>query len=580
MIDDRIEGALASQELRQALFKDGWTNLNVDEKRESCLQPANYDISVLDECWRVPNGFRPERSVSVVESLRRLHPRERIHYKIHEKDGMVLAPDFSYLFPAEGTWKIPKNFFIRASPKSTEGRMGNFDRLVADGVPKYDEVPAGFEGNLYVLVKPLIFFNRIFPGFAFNQLRAYCRNQCILNDGELVQLINQHGLVKRNGDNIHVRDLEFDNGLLLTADLEGVESDGLIGFRSRKNPDPVDRSVKRMIDWEHYFDPVLAPANGSLQLRKGELYLTQSREWLSMTATHAGVMPDYRTSIMENRAHIAGYFDANMFKGVATLEIPVLDEMVLHHGDPCCAVQFERVRAVPDKEYGGAHMSQKFALLPKPMKLPDPAEIAGKAANEKELIMYVDRAKLFEKEHFNGFHPVNGIDYRKRVLDHYAFGKRGNAKLGTGLESDNSKKQPIAYTVFVNPAEKRLFAYLRASEEAKYAETQLHGKWSIGVGGHVRPGDKVKMPEDPVFASLQREVYGEEITCKGEITEPKLVGYINDDAYKPVDSVHFGLLHVVETNGDVCPNDAEIKEGRMMTFPEFRAYLKDPKYEV
>lgn len=579
-LDDRIKGALASQELRQAFFQDGWTDLAHTPEREERIQPANYDLAVLDECWRVPNGFRPSRGVSVLESLRRLLPRERSHQKIDSTNGLVLAPEFSYLFPAEGVWNVPRNFFIRASPKSTEGRMGNFDRLLGDGVPRYDEVPEGFQGKLYVLVKPLVFFNRVFPGFSFNQLRAYCGNQCVLSDDDLRKLISQHQLVKRNGRDIPVSELEFDNGLLLTADLEGRDSDGLVGFRSRRNPDPIDRRVKRAIDWEPYFEPLLAPKTGDVQLKRGELLLTQSREWLSMTPTHAGVMPDYRTNIMENRAHIAGYFDANKFEGIATLEIPVLDEMVLHHGDPCCAVQYEQVRVVPDKQYGGTHMDQKFALLPKPLKLPNPAEIAGKVANEKELIMYVERARLFGKDYFEGFSPVEGVDFRTRMLENGEFGKRGSAESGIGLEADNSKKQPIGYLVFVNPKEKLIFAYQRASDKEKYAETRLHGKYSIGVGGHVRPSDKEGNPADPIFASLIREVHKEEVKCEGQYGAPKLLGYINDDTFSPVDSVHVGLLYVIETTGNVVPKDEELKEGHMMPFSEFRRIMSDPQHKV
>jgi len=580
-LTDKIEGALASQEIRQAFFQDEWSGLNHTPEREKRIEPANYDIVTEDVCWRVPDGFKPDRGVPVLESLRRLNPRERPQHKISEQNGIVAYKDFSWLFPLEGTWKIPQNFFMRASPKSTEGRMGNLDRLVLDGIPKYDYIPPGFAGKMYVLVKPLAFNNLVFPGFPFNQLRAYCRKRWVLSDEELKMLINQRGLVKRNGVPIPVDELEFDNGLLLTADLTGENSEGVVGFRARSNPEPVDRRKERAIDWEHYFDALMAPRGGELQLKKPHLYLTQSWEWVEMTETHAGVMQYYRPDIMESRSNAAGYFDANKFKGIATLEIPNFNEdFTLHHRSPCCAIEVEQVRSTPDKQYRGKHLDQKFALVPKPMTLPDPAEIAGKVANEKELIMYVDRAKLFGSEYFEGFSSAERVDFYKRVLEHYDFGKRGSAELGTGLESDTSKKQPIAYVVFVNPQDKSVFTYIRASEKENYAETRLYGKLSIGAGGHVRVGDKREMPSEPLRASLHRECHKEEITINGTASEPKLLGYINDDNYSSVDAVHFGLLHVVEVNGTIAPNDAEIKEGRMVPITELRKMLGDKAYNV
>ena len=579
-ITDVVEGALPSQEMRQAFFHEGWTDLKYSEDQERRIQPASYEPSIEDMCWRVPDGFHPEPGVSVLESLRRLNPRERPECKFSDTEGVVANKGFSYLFPLEGNWKLPPNFFIQASPKSTEGRMGNHVRVVADGIGSYDEAPMQFEGKLYALVKPLVFNNRVFPGFSFTQLRAYCKNQSILSDAQLRQLIHQHDLVKHDGEPIPIEKIKIDHGLILTADLEGRNSDGVVGFIARKNPDPVDRSKMRHYDWEPYFDALLAPQTRKYDLKEGDFVLVQSWEWVEMTDTHAGVMDDYRPKLMENRAHIAGYFDAKRFRGVATLEIPVKEGMPLWHRKEMCAVKYESMTAIPDKDYKGAHQNQRFALMPKPMKLPDSAEIAGKVASEKERIMYVDRANLFGKEHFNGFRSAESVDYRSRILEHGDFGIKGSAELGKGLEADNSKKQPIAYTVFVDPEKKEIFAYQRSSDKQSYSETRLFDNWSIGVGGHVRQSDKKENPKDPLHASLIREVHREEVDHVGDRSEPKLVGYINADNARMVDSVHFGMLHVIEMNGTVRPKDAELKTGRMMPISEFRKMMSDERYEV
>jgi dCTP deaminase len=374
-LSDKIEGALASQEMRQAFFTDKWTDLKYSEEEEKRIQPGSYEPVNEGECWRVPDGFVPPPGVTVLEALKQLLPRDRQHYAMSETEGVTTYVGYSYLFPLQGNWNIPDNFFMRSSPKSTEGRMFNFVRLVADGISRYDDVRGPFKGKMYAMVRPLVFNNVIFPGFSQTQLRMYCRRQCVLPDSDLLRLINQHNLVKHDGKPIPVDELQFDNGLLLTADLKGEQSEGLVGFKALKNPDPVDRRKFREYDWQLYFDPVFAPKEGYLQQRKGEFYLTQSWEWVEMTDTQAGVMMDYRTNLMESRGHLAGYFDPKKFMGIATLETPVVEDMNIPHRRPTCAINYEEMRIMPDKRYEGKHLGQTFALVPKPMTLPTQEQI-------------------------------------------------------------------------------------------------------------------------------------------------------------------------------------------------------------
>jgi len=74
-------------------------------------------------------------------------------------------------------------------------------------------------------------------------------------------------------------------------------------------------------------------------------------------------------------------------------------------------------------------------------------------------------------------------------------------------------------------------------------DPRLHGKGSIGVGGHLNPVDD---GEDPLMAGLRRE-WTEELEADWD-PEFRLVGLLNDDS-NPVGAVHLGVVFEVEAAG-------------------------------
>ena len=72
------------------------------------------------------------------------------------------------------------------------------------------------------------------------------------------------------------------------------------------------------------------------------------------------------------------------------------------------------------------------------------------------------------------------------------------------------------------------------------ADARLHDLWSIGVGGHLNPGD------DGVLGGLRRE-WHEEVEAAFD-PQPRFVGLLNDDT-TPVGRVHLGLVFEIEAAG-------------------------------
>ena len=128
-------------------------------------------------------------------------------------------------------------------------------------------------------------------------------------------------------------------------------------------------------------------------------------------------------------------------------------------------------------------------------------------------------------------------------------------------EVDPDYKQLIPYVVVRK--EPRLFLMERSSAGG---DARLHGKASIGVGGHLNPVDR---GEDPLMGGLQRE-WSEELIAEFE-PDFRLVGFLNDDT-NPVGAVHLGVVFTVEADGHaVAVREHEKLTGRFATPDEILA---------
>ncbi|MEJ7804136.1 MAG: hypothetical protein WKH68_12325 [Candidatus Limnocylindria bacterium] len=105
-------------------------------------------------------------------------------------------------------------------------------------------------------------------------------------------------------------------------------------------------------------------------------------------------------------------------------------------------------------------------------------------------------------------------------------------------EEDPTFKQLITYVV-VRDGE-RIFLMHRTDAGG---DARLHGKASIGVGGHLNPVDD---GADALMAGLRRE-WAEELDADLE-PEFELIGFLNDDTNR-VGAVHLGVVFSMDAAG-------------------------------
>jgi predicted NUDIX family phosphoesterase len=119
------------------------------------------------------------------------------------------------------------------------------------------------------------------------------------------------------------------------------------------------------------------------------------------------------------------------------------------------------------------------------------------------------------------------------VLETIAF--EGRFEPRAEVETDPHWKQVIPYLVVRDGPRYFLMQRTRAG-----ADPRLHDLWSIGVGGHVNPGD------GGVAGGLLRE-WHEEIDASFE-EDPVLYGLLNDDT-TDVGRVHLGVVFIADAGG-------------------------------
>jgi len=116
-----------------------------------------------------------------------------------------------------------------------------------------------------------------------------------------------------------------------------------------------------------------------------------------------------------------------------------------------------------------------------------------------------------------------------------AVARDGRFVLRSTAEVDATLKQVIPYLILRDGQRWFLMRRTKAGGDAR-----LHDRWSIGVGGHLNPGD------GDVLGGLRRE-WAEELVADF-VPDFTPVGLLNDDT-TPVGAVHIGIVYVADATG-------------------------------
>ena len=174
-----------------------------------------------------------------------------------------------------------------------------------------------------------------------------------------------------------------------------------------------------------------------------------------------------------------------------------------------------------------------------------------------EHVLCVARDDIFPDGAWHGF-VSSGLERAEAVIRERSFFMPRSE-----VEEDPAYQQVIPYVVFRHGDRYFLTRRLKASSEKR-----LRQQYSLGVGGHINPGDLGQ--GDPIADGMRRE-WEEEVTYRGSF-EATLLGLLNDDS-SPVSRVHLALVFLVDGDSpEIAIRETQKLSGELLTLEEMRMF--------
>ncbi len=346
-------GVLPSQGLWRAV-QAGWISSGDFRIRPESIQPASIDLRLADHAWALRCSFLPSAGAAVMDRVEDL-ALDRLDLR----DGATLERDRPYLIPLLEELELPRDVRAKANPKSSTGRLDVFTRVITDGNHRFDEIPAGYRGKLYLEVVPRSFAVRVKPLLSLNQLRLAAGDPRV-GDSGLIRIHKECPLLYMDMHAVGASDLAIADGLFLSVDLSGPHN-RVVGYRAKKNSNRLDMSLLGHYKWRDYWEPVYPEAGGRIVLDPEVFYLLLSAEGVCVPPDYAAEMMAYDPTAGELRTHYAGFFDPGFgydatgrkLGSRAALEVRARDvPFMVEHRQPICKLSFETMLERPDKLYG------------------------------------------------------------------------------------------------------------------------------------------------------------------------------------------------------------------------------------
>lgn len=342
-------GVLPYQWIRTAVER-GWIRSDAGIEDDQA-QPNSLDLRLGSRCHRVQSSFLPGP-----EGIGRKLDRFAWYDFPLVDEGSVLERNTVYLVPLRERLALPPEVRARANPKSSTGRLDVFTRVVTEHGDHFDDVPAGYQGPLFVEIVPRSFAIVVRPGDSLVQIR-FARGPARLEDDEIRDLAHRRGIVVgAGGEPLPPAELRYNEGVFLSVRLTASDPSELIGYRARKNTPPIDLGHRGMPIARHW--ETIHPADGPVILEPDEFYLFSSKERVRIPPAVCAEMVPFDASRGELRTHYAGFFDsgfgaepadpASVVLEVRNRDVPFL----LEDGHPLFRLQFFHNAERPEILYG------------------------------------------------------------------------------------------------------------------------------------------------------------------------------------------------------------------------------------
>lgn len=323
----------------------------------SQLQPVSLDLRLGKKAYRIQSSFLPENE-TVEDKLKDL-----TLYEVDLRDGGILERGTIYLIPLMEELNLPPTIYGRTNPKSSTGRLDMFTRVIVDNGHRFDEVPCGYQGIMYLEIIPRSFPVRVQEGLSLNQLRLV-QGDPELTDAKLKEDYQRRAVLFDNeGREIPLDKVKVDGGLFISVDLAGKTDEAVIAYKAKSNSRVIDLSKTDFYDPDDFWEPVRPQKKNRLILEPEQFYIMMSKEKICVWPDLLAEMVAYEPNSGELRTHYAGFFDpgfgwhenqGRIGQGTrAVMEVRPHDvPFMVEDGQTFCRLKFENILEKPKKVYG------------------------------------------------------------------------------------------------------------------------------------------------------------------------------------------------------------------------------------
>jgi len=324
----------------------------------SQFQPVSLDLRLGHKGYRIQCSFLPENQ-TVEERLKEL--------SLYEVDltgeGGILEKGAIYLVPLQEKLNLPPSIFGKTNPKSSTGRVDMFTRVIVDNGHRFDEVPHGYKGKMYLEIIPRSFPVKVRENLSLNQLRFIHGGQEILGRNEMEPIYdNQPILFDPEGKPIPFEKVKIEGGLYVSVELSSKSSDTVVAYKAKTNSSVIDLAKINHYEALDFWEPIrLRPEQKNrLVLEPESFYIMMSKEKICIEPDLLAEMVAYEPNSGELRTHYAGFFDPGFGwleggeQGTrAVMEVRPHDvPFMVEDGQTFCRLNFEKVVETPSRVYG------------------------------------------------------------------------------------------------------------------------------------------------------------------------------------------------------------------------------------
>lgn len=349
-----MKGALAIQHIRD-LIQQG----HIREADENNLQPSSIDLSLSGEIYRMRGTFLPRKGEKIRDLL-----RDGILFPVSLNQPLEL--NGIYLARLNESLSLPENVYGATNNKSSSGRINLQTRLILNGVPAFDQVPRGYDGELWLEIIPKSFPVQLSYGERLNQMMLFTADTRLSEEEYFLENQKYGFLRSKSGEALAIPEMVSNNGITMSIDLSSQE---IIGYRCSPTTTKVLDYAGRDHNPLDFFEPIHRPKNGQFIMKRNEFYIFVSKEGIRVPNEFAVQMAAYDVSKGEFRSHYAGFFDPGFGYGKtgetmgtpAVLEIFTHDhDFVLRDGQPICKMVYERLLETAETPYGDPSLSSNY----------------------------------------------------------------------------------------------------------------------------------------------------------------------------------------------------------------------------